>query len=28
MKYSKKVTFIGNYLPRQCDIATFTTEVL
>jgi len=21
----KRVTFIGNYLPRQCGIATFTT---
>jgi glycosyltransferase involved in cell wall biosynthesis len=23
----KKVAFIGNYLPRQCGIATFTTDI-
>ncbi len=23
----KRVTFIGNYLPRQCGIATFTTDL-
>lgn len=23
----KKIAFIGNYLPRQCGIATFTTDV-
>ena len=22
----KRVAFIGNYLPRQCGIATFTTD--
>src|SRR4030043_80250 len=23
----KKIAFIGNYLPRQCGIATFTTDL-
>jgi len=23
----KKVAFIGNHLPRQCGIATFTTDL-
>ncbi len=23
----KRVAFIGNYLPRQCGIATFTTDL-
>jgi len=23
----KKIIFIGNYLPRQCGIATFTTDL-
>ena len=27
MKNIKKVAFIGNYLPRQCGIATFTTDI-
>jgi glycosyltransferase involved in cell wall biosynthesis len=27
MKNIKKVAFIGNYLPRQCGIATFTTDL-
>jgi len=22
-----RIGFIGNYLPRQCDIATFTTDL-
>lgn len=26
-KSIKKVAFIGNYLPRQCGIATFTTDI-
>lgn len=25
--YIKRVAFIGNYLPRQCGIATFTTDL-
>ena len=25
--YSQRVAFIGNYLPRQCGIATFTTDL-
>jgi hypothetical protein len=24
----KSIVFIGNYLPRQCGIATFTTHLL
>lgn len=27
VKNIKKVAFIGNYLPRQCGIATFTTDI-
>lgn len=27
MKNIRKVAFIGNYLPRQCGIATFTTDI-
>lgn len=27
IKNIKKVAFIGNYLPRQCGIATFTTDL-
>ncbi len=27
MKNIKKIAFIGNYLPRQCGIATFTTDI-
>jgi glycosyltransferase involved in cell wall biosynthesis len=27
MKNIKKVAFIGNYLPRRCGIATFTTDL-
>jgi hypothetical protein len=23
----KRIAFIGNYLPRQCGIATFTTDL-
>lgn len=26
-QYSQRVAFIGNYLPRQCGIATFTTDL-
>ncbi len=26
-KFSQRVAFIGNYLPRQCGIATFTTDL-
>ena len=26
-EYNQRVAFIGNYLPRQCGIATFTTDV-
>lgn len=26
--YPKKIAFIGNYLPRRCGIATFTTDLL
>ena len=25
--YSEEVTFVGNYLPRKCGIATFTTDL-
>ncbi len=27
-KYIKSVAFIGNYLPRRCGIATFTTDLV
>jgi hypothetical protein len=27
MKNIKKVAFVGNYLPRRCGIATFTTDL-
>jgi hypothetical protein len=23
----KRIAFVGNYLPRQCGIATFTTDL-
>ncbi len=26
--YRQKIALIGNYLPRQCGIATFTTDLL
>ncbi len=26
-EYNQRVAFIGNYLPRQCGIATFTTDL-
>jgi hypothetical protein len=26
--YPRKVALIGNYVPRQCGIATFTTDLL
>ncbi|MDP3920668.1 MAG: glycosyltransferase [Candidatus Omnitrophota bacterium] len=25
--YSEEITFVGNYLPRKCGIATFTTDL-